>query len=1291
MKWWLKYLLIPGLALGATVGASVGTTLHLNNEKHKNDYKLGYENALTNEEYYKQQLGEYHDLVAEQNVALQDYVSKVATLDEENKQKDIQINTLQDSILQKETLISSLQADITLKENEISSLNGEKAKLNTQIEGLQDTISQNDGTISELRKKLNEATIKIGELEGQIENLNGEISRLKKANSDAQETITQNETNIENYKKQVSELNATIGDLRGQTSVNQQQIDSLTKAKTNLEGQIETLTADNAQKAQDIINANLKIVEYENDIALKTQQIKTLTDNNKSMETQILTLTNDNNLKSQEILTLKGSIQTLESNIRSLQTTNELNLKTIDNLNTQVTQLSSQIVNLQEEINNNNLTNKQYKAKIDELEKSIQYYQSYISSLEDDAQAVVTFMFNGAVYNLQIVNKGSFSSVVNPESTDYVIFNYWMADGEKIDLSSYPITKNCIIVANVTYKYSVKYQTDSGYIDTQIVEKDAYPTKPNDPSKDGYEFDGWTLDGVSVIDPLQTQITADTVFIAKFTKIHTVTFNDGVNEAKTYKIRNGEYLSEIPDNPSKENFEFDGWVLTDGIVNPKSVLILKDETFNAKWTELFTVTYNINGDQTTERVRDGEYVKNIPTNTAKDGYDFDGWLSGDEIVNPSSKQITKNTTFTAKYTKLHSVQIVIDEENTTTQKVRDGEKISPVLDPSKPGYEFDGWQMNGEEDFVNPNDQKIQADTIFTAKFTQLFTVKIIVNGQTSIQTVRNGEKIKSITDPSLNGYEFDGWIKDNNGGFVNPNNEIISADTTFTAKFTKLHQVIINIDGYITTQTVRDGERITPLETPSKYNYEFDGWVMNNGESFINPNEQTITDDTTFTAKFTRLYTVTFMFNNNSVNRTVREGEFVQDVPTNTDKVGFEFDGWKLNSGSSIVDPKKQAITSDTTFYAAYTQLFTVTYDIAGNKTTETVRDGEYVKSVPINTLREGYEFDGWYMNNITSTFVNPASVVITQNTTFTAKYTQLFTVTFSIDNDNKTQTVRDGQKVAKVDTPSKKGYDFDGWLYKGNLVDPLSITITEDTTFTAKFTQRHTVKFDNNGSITTQSVRHGEFANLPNTPVRQDYDFDGWTVNNGIVDVTKYAINSDVTFTAKFTRLYSVTFNDGVSTQTLKVRNGEKAVAPSPSFKQGMAFESWLLDGANVDVGSITITCDTLFTARYYYLMDGNYKISFGGKKIGVPTYLTFSIVDTRLTNVSFDDRGGGAMFGFKNLELSSDNLYATFTFSAMFSDKTKVDVSFTFTFDKYSNTWALTNTHDPTQATYATLERV
>ena len=102
-------------------------------------------------------------------------------------------------------------------------------------------------------------------------------------------------------------------------------------------------------------------------------------------------------------------------------------------------------------------------------------------------------------------------------------------------------------------------------------------------------------------------------------------------------------------------------------------------------------------------------------------------------------------------------------------------------------------------------------------------------------------------------------------------------------------------------------------------------------------------------------------------------------------------------------------------------------------------------------------------------------------------------YTITFK-DWDGttlKTQTVEEGSSATPPSNPTRTGYTFTGWL--GSYTN-----VQSNVTITAQYSiNTYTVTFkDWNGTtLKTQTVNHGSSATAPSNPIREGYEFTGWS----------------------------------------------------------------------------------------------------------------------------------------------------------------------------------------------------
>lgn len=244
--------------------------------------------------------------------------------------------------------------------------------------------------------------------------------------------------------------------------------------------------------------------------------------------------------------------------------------------------------------------------------------------------------------------------------------------------------------------------------------------------------------------------------------------------------------------------------------------------------------------------------------------------------------------------------------------------------PQKPGYAFDGW-FEGETQF-DPT-QPVNRDANFEAKFTQLFDLTFVSEGQTVAEftEVRKGETLPADqipAQPDKAGYDFDGWF---NGEVWFDFEAPVSVGGTFEAVFTKLYTVrFVNGEETVSEVTVREGETIPesaiPGDLSGSQEMSFAGWF--NGETEFD-DLAPITTDVTYTAKFERIaYALTF--GETVVYVPVSDPELTADqipaAPAGTGVfLGWYKDGVKLEAGVTV------------TGNAAYEAVFVTEADYLG------------------------------------------------------------------------------------------------------------------------------------------------------------------------------------------------------------------------------------------------------------------------------------------------------------------------------------------------------------------------
>ena len=422
---------------------------------------------------------------------------------------------------------------------------------------------------------------------------------------------------------------------------------------------------------------------------------------------------------------------------------------------------------------------------------------------------------------------------------------------------------------------------------------------------EGKVFGGWFKESECTTkwDKNADTVTQDITLYAKWqnaqpltplepsTELFTVTFNvQGLGAAPaSVRIAKGEKLtdSQLP-KPSADKKRFDGWYkesscTTKWIADTDTVT--QDTILYANWTNLFTVTFDIQGAGTQPdsiTVADGEKLSDaqLPVLTA-DGKAFGGWFKESECTTKWDKNadtVTQDITLYAKWqnaqpltplepsTELFTVTFNVQGVGAAPASVRiaKGEKLtdSQLPKPSADKKRFDGWYKESSctTKWLTDTDTVTQ-DTTLYAKWTNLFTVTFNTNGvemQLAPVTVEAGAKLTASQLPNLNATKkrFDGWYKEPTctTKWI-ADTDTVTEDTTLYAKWTNLFTVKFNTRGLVTAPAdieVANGEEISAIPTnPSHLTWEFAGWHKDKKNSLAWNNSDKVTGDITLYAKW--------------------------------------------------------------------------------------------------------------------------------------------------------------------------------------------------------------------------------------------------------------------------------------------------------------------------------------------------------------------------------------------------------------------------------------------------------
>ena len=251
------------------------------------------------------------------------------------------------------------------------------------------------------------------------------------------------------------------------------------------------------------------------------------------------------------------------------------------------------------------------------------------------------------------------------------MFDKWVVNGVVVADANSATTTFVMpageVTATATYKnipvvtYTVTFDANGGSaVTAQTIEAGQKATKPADPTKAGYDFKGWTLNG-SAYD-FNTAVNGNITLVATWEQqqvvptTYTVSFDSNGGSAVTAQNIEAGQKATKPADPTKSGYDFKGWTLN-GSAYDFNTAVNGNITLVATWEQqqvvptTYTVSFVANGG--TGSMADvtgisGEYT--LPANgfTAPDGKQFKAWsVGGVEKAVGDKITVNADTTVTA--------------------------------------------------------------------------------------------------------------------------------------------------------------------------------------------------------------------------------------------------------------------------------------------------------------------------------------------------------------------------------------------------------------------------------------------------------------------------------------------------------------------------------------------------------------------------------------------------------------------------------------------------------------------
>lgn len=637
-------------------------------------------------------------------------------------------------------------------------------------------------------------------------------------------------------------------------------------------------------------------------------------------------------------------------------------------------------------------------------------------------------------------------------------------------------------------------------------------------------------------------------------------------------------------------------VVNAGLVQPYRVQFMLDKTSDTGYVtpaELYVFPGQKLGD-VTDRI----------TVVTPAGQDFlDKWTKSvdntpvdDDVL--LSQVVTADTTYTAQTkTRQSTVNATWWDANAGTMSkksswtVQFGQKIPSTGDNAfpaddavdvRPGYEFKGWEVNGDSENLKQRTEIVDADVYagvnYVAHYEPKTDISVTLNANSGtfgddetliLSDLTYGNVVNNATgyaEPTREGHYFAGWAEKEDATSGSQTLMVPTENKTYYAVWV-------------------EGE---PAEVTVNFDRMGGAWTESGAISFTTP-------------------------------LTGKPGTSLT-LPTESDieRTGYTFGGWYTDRGFAE-DSKAEAAfpSANQTWYAKWTpKQYTITYDLNGgsvNGSTENiVRSGvdydSHLQDVPAPT-RDGYTLIGWLVSapdtNPAYGYIIPAANMSTRkvdgNITYTAQWSaSAVDVTFHANAvDGSGAAFSDGQTektfsnaysstmaFADVPVPVRTGYTFKGWVtsadgtgqtqsgsftFDGQVKDyyaqweatqvtvtfnPNGGTATDPTSFTLSYGENHPASIP---SVTMAGSQLAYWLDMESgakyaQQADEDEGIQAFPTGPVTENKTYLAIWNNVQYTVTFTN-----FNQNSGEKKLPAAYGGTPAAPAVTPPEGQVFLHW------------------------------------------------------------------------------------------------------------------------------------
>ena len=685
----------------------------------------------------------------------------------------------------------------------------------------------------------------------------------------------------------------------------------------------------------------------------------------------------------------------------------------------------------------------------------------------------------------------------------------------------------------------------------------------------------------------------------------TVTFEENGGSEVT-EITGLSYNATIsaPTEPTKTGYTFAGWyreAACTTLWNFSSDKVTGDITLYAKWTPAaYSITYyldggTVSGNRETYTAETDSFTLNNPTRT---GYTFAGWTgTGLEQATESvtiEKGSTGDRTYTATWTaNTYAINYAgMDDaqhgEHYPTTHTYDTD--TPVPNPTKDGYIFAGWLVNGAGDAVKDltlSGTGYTANIPLTAQGT-LDTPAVDLTADKNSVTYGEAITLTATAAHTADGLTYTyQWYKDGTALSGKTESTLTLTDVADSGSY---HVAVTASDSSLSS-TVSSTPVAVEIE-PLGIAVTWSGLTRVYGDN--EPEVKAVLGGVLGNDACT-LSTITYQQGDTSVATPDNAGEYTVTVSlTGVDAVNYTL---KNGTATLTILPKFVGFTVSGNAVEGDGTAKTATITPTDNTLTQTgytvtYRQGTATVAAP--TAVGSYEIwveitDGNYQHTNGKTEMQVGTLTITQAPPV------LYTVTFAGGEDadgtapDALSAVANAKIILPESTFTRTNYQFTGWLYNGKVYQPGdSFTMpAQNVTFTAQWQQTYGI------TVTVQEPKpEGEGTQTVSGAV-----VSLWLGANKLDEQTTNS-DGEYTFAELLPGIYNLVVTQGDRTVTTMVEITSSDVEQTAALPKGATNSIVEVTPGSPDI--VVGKLDTVFDQidGVVYTRDDQKNVDAGGK---------------------------------------------------------------------------------------------